>query len=127
MKKKVHLNKLCFSRSGDKGDLSNIGLMAKTDEAYGVIKQEVTAQKVKEHFRGLCEGDVKLWPMDNLNALEIVLLKALGGGATRTLRFDQTGKAMCGALLRMEIEADEAVIQGARDAEKEIFEKYRDW
>ena len=127
MKRKVLLKELCFSRSGDKGDLSNIGLMAKTAEAYELIKQEVTVQKVKDHFKGMCDGEVKIWPMDNFDTLEIVLHRALGGGATRTLRFDQTGKAMCGALLRMKVEADESVIEGARKAEKAIYDKYKDW
>ena len=124
---KVHLKELAFARSGDKGDVSNIGLMAKNAESYNVMKKEVTPEQIKKYFGNMVKGDVKIWPMDNINALEVVLYNALGGGATRTLRLDQTGKSMCGALLRMKIEADEDVVARARASEEQILSKYKDW
>ena len=124
---KVYLKELAFARSGDKGDVSNIGLMAKNAESYEVIKKEVTPERVKKHFGNMVKGDVKIWPMDNINSLQVVLYNALGGVATKTLRLDQTGKSMCGALLRMEIEADDDVVARARDAERQIFSKYKGW
>ncbi|MBI4619038.1 MAG: hypothetical protein HY739_02550 [Desulfobacterales bacterium] len=102
--KKVRLKDLAYARSGDKGDVSNIGLMAFNKENYEIIKREVTPEKVKEHFKGMVKGDVKIYEMPNLDSLEIVLYNALGGGATRTLRLDQTGKSMGQALLWMEVE-----------------------
>ncbi|MCK4362421.1 MAG: hypothetical protein KAW13_03975 [Dehalococcoidia bacterium] len=99
---------ICYYRSGDKGDISNIGLMAKTEKAYEIIKREVTPERIKAHFRGWVKGDIIIYPMDNLQSLEIMLYKALGGGATKTLRIDQTGKAMGNALVKMEIEVDES-------------------
>ncbi len=107
-KKKVKLIDICYYRSGDKGDISNIGLMAKDEKAYEVIKKEVTPERIKAHFKGWVKGDVIIYPMDNLQSLEIMLYKALGGGATKTLRIDQTGKAMGNALVKMEIEVDES-------------------
>lgn len=104
---KVLLRDIAYARSGDKGDISNIGLMAANDKYYEVIRKQVTPEKVKEHFQGMVQGEVKIYEMPNLNSLEIVLYNALGGGATRTLRFDQTGKSMCTILLRMEVEVDE--------------------
>ena len=127
MKREVHLQELAFARSGDKGDVSNIGLMAKNDESYQVIKKEVTPERVKEYFGNMVKGDVRIWPMDNINSLQVILYNALGGGATTTLRLDQTGKSMCGALLRMKIEVDEVVVARARDAEQQIFRKYENW
>ncbi len=127
MKTKVYLKELAFGRSGDKGDIGNVGIMAKNAESYQVIKKEVTPERVKEYFGGMVKGDVKIYPMDNINALEVVLHKALGGGATRTLRLDQTGKSLCGTLLRMKIEVDEDVVNRARDAEKQILSKYQSW
>ena len=124
MKTKVYLKELAFARSGDKGDVSNIGLMAKNAESYELIKKEVTPEQVKKHFGNMVKGDVKIWPMDNINSLQVVLYNALGGGATTTLRLDQTGKSMCGALLRMKIEADEEVVARARESEKQVFSKY---
>ena len=104
--KKVRLKDLAYARSGDKGDVSNIGLMAFNKENYEIIKREVTPEKVKEHFKGMVKGNVKIYEMPNLDSLEVVLYNALGGGATRTLRLDQTGKSMGQALLWMEVEVE---------------------
>ena len=106
MTRKVKLIDLCWYRSGDKGDISNIGLMAKDEKAYEIIKKQVTPERIKEHFKDWVKGDVIIYPMDNLQALEIVMYGALGGGATKTLRIDQTGKAMGNGLVKMEVEID---------------------
>jgi len=107
-KKKITLKDICYYRSGDKGDISNIGLMAKTDKAYEIIKREVTPERIKAHFKDWVKGDIIIYPMDNLQSLEIMMYEALGGGATKTLRIDQTGKAMGNGLSKMEIEVDES-------------------
>jgi hypothetical protein len=122
---KAQLKELAFARSGDKGDVSNIGLMAKNRECYEIIKEQVTPERVKSHFKGMAKGDVKIYEMPNIDSLEVVLYRALGGGATRTLRLDQTGKSMGQALLRMEIEVDEKALKRAKVAEEEIYQKYR--
>jgi hypothetical protein len=106
MGRKVRLSELALARSGDKGDISNIGLMAKDEKAYEIIRRQVTPQRVKEHFKDWVKGEVKIYEMPNILSLQIVMYQALGGGATRTLRFDQTGKAMGNALLFMEVEVD---------------------
>jgi hypothetical protein len=106
MAKKVRLSELALARSGDKGDISDIGLMAVNEKTYEIIKKQVTPQRVKEHFKDWVKGDVEIYEMPNILSLEIVMHQALGGGATKTLRFDQTGKAMGNALLFMEVEAD---------------------
>lgn len=104
--KKVLLRDLAYARSGDKGDVVDIGVMAKDDNAYRIIKEKLTAEKVKEHFKNIVKGDVLRYDMDTLNSLEFVMYNALGGGATRTLAMDQTGKAYGPNMLRMEIEID---------------------
>jgi hypothetical protein len=106
MAKRVRLSELCHVRSGDKGDISNIGLMATSDENYEIIKKKVTPERIKGHFKDWVKGRVEIYEMPNVNALEIVMYEALGGGATKTLRIDQTGKAMGNALLWMEIDLD---------------------
>jgi len=106
MAKKVRLSELALARSGDKGDISNIGLMAFNEKDYEIIKKQVTPQRVKEHFKDWVKGSVEIYEMPNVLSLQIVMRQALGGGATKTLRFDQTGKAMGNALLFMEVEAD---------------------
>jgi hypothetical protein len=106
MKKKTKLVDLAYARSGDKGDVCNVGLIAHDPAKYEILKKVVTPEKVKAFFKDWVQGDVKIFPMDNIHALEVVMYGALGGGATRTLRIDQTGKAMGQNLLRMEVEID---------------------
>jgi hypothetical protein len=122
--KKVKLHDLAFARSGDKGDVSNIGLMAKTKDIYEVLSKTVTPEKIKDHFRGMIKGNVEIYRMPNLDSLEIILRRALGGGATCTLRFDQTGKSMGQVLLRMEVDVEEKLLNEAKQAEKEIMKRY---
>ena len=99
----IQLKELAYVRSGDKGDICNIGLLALNVENYELIRREVTPERVKAFFGEMVKGPVKIYEMPNIHALEIVLHNALDGGATRTLRFDQTGKAMGTALLRLEV------------------------
>ncbi|MBE7554931.1 MAG: hypothetical protein HS126_28100 [Anaerolineales bacterium] len=101
---KVQLRELAYVRSGDKGDICNIGLLALNAQNYEIIRREVTPERVKVFFGEMVKGPVNIYELPNIHALEIVLHNALDGGATRTLRFDQTGKAMGTALLRMEVE-----------------------
>lgn len=102
--KKVQLNEIAYARSGDKGDISNIGLIAKEPRYYPILLEKVTPQAVKEFFGEIVKGKVFRSEMPKQNAINFALYNALGGGATRTLNIDQTGKTMGTALLRMEIE-----------------------
>jgi hypothetical protein len=103
---KIQLKDIAYARSGDKGDICNIGLMAKNMEAYEIIKREVSPERVRNLFKGVVKGNIEIYDLPNLQAINVILRNALGGGATSTLRFDQTGKSMGNALLRMEIEID---------------------
>jgi hypothetical protein len=102
---RVPLWKIAHARSGDKADRADIGLFAWDAPTYEVLKREVTTERIKEHFKAMCDGPVELWPLDNILALKIVLNRALQGGAARSLRMDNLGKAVAAQLLRMEIEA----------------------
>lgn len=95
---------LAYARSGDKGDVSNIGVIAKNPEAYARLEAALTPERVKAHFKEWVKGEVTIYTMPNIHAFNVVCRQALGGGATRTVRFDQTGKAMATALLRMPVE-----------------------
>ncbi len=101
---KVQLLKICHGRSGDKGDTANIGLIARKKEYYPLIQEVVTAERVKQHFQGIAEGDVERFELPNLWALNFLLHHALGGGGTKSLKNDAQGKTLAAALLRMEIE-----------------------
>ena len=122
--KKIQLKELAYARSGDKGDVSNIGIMAKTKNVYEFLVKVITPERIKEHFKGMVKGGIEIYPIPNIESLEIVLRQSLGGGATRTLRFDQTGKSMGPALLNMEVEADEQLIEEAQEAERNIIKQY---
>lgn len=94
---------IAHSRTGDKGNISNISLIAYDSKDYELLKDRVTAEKVKEHFRGIVRGDVVRYELPNIYALNFVMQAALGGGVTRSLSLDMHGKALSSYLLNMEI------------------------
>lgn len=104
---KVELTKLAHARSGDKGDTANVGLIALKDEFYDVLKREVTAERVKEHFGPIVKGEVERFELPNLGALNFLLHESLGGGGTLSLMTDAQGKTFSTALLRMKIDLPE--------------------
>ena len=101
--KRIRLADIAHARSGDKGDWVDFGLFAWDAAGYAVLAREVTEDAVRAHFKPWIEGEVALWLMPNILAIKIVIKGALQGGAARNLRQDNLGKAMAGALLRMEI------------------------
>ena len=105
---RIQLVKLAHARSGDKGDTANVGLIALREEFYALLAREVTAERVREHFRGIVHGGVERFELPNLGALNFLLHESLGGGGTLSLMTDAQGKTFSTALLRMEIEIDDA-------------------
>ena len=101
---RIQLTKFAHARSGDKGDTANIGLIALRDKYYPLLVREVTAERVREHFKGICKGEVERFELPNLWALNFLLHESLGGGGTLSLMTDAQGKTFSTALLRMEIE-----------------------
>jgi hypothetical protein len=101
---RIPLWRIAHARSGDKGDTVNIGLIALKPEYYPVLMEAVTAERVREHFRGLCFGPVERFELPNLGALNFLLHQSLDGGGTVSLRTDGQGKTYSAALLRLEIE-----------------------
>ena len=100
LKMRIQLTKLAHARSGDKGDTANIGLIALRDEFYPLLVREVTAERVKEHFKGICQGRVERYELPNLSALNFLLHESLDGGGTLSLMTDAQGKTFSTALLR---------------------------
>ncbi len=101
---KIQLLKLAHARSGDKGDTANVGVIAYKPEYYPFLKEVLTPQRVKEHFAGICMGEVERFELPNIHALNFLLHNALGGGGTRTLRHDAQGKTLSTAMLRMVVD-----------------------
>jgi hypothetical protein len=101
---RVRLVDIAHARSGDKGDTANVGLIARRRELYPCLVEQVTAERVKEHFQGICLGKVERFELPNLGALNFLLHESLDGGGTLSLKTDAQGKTYSSALLRMEIE-----------------------
>ena len=101
---KLPLSHIAHTRSGDKGDTCNVGVIALRECDYPVLVREVTAERVKAHFAGLVEGEVERFELPNLGALNFLLHGALGGGGTVSLRTDAQGKTFGAGLLSLEID-----------------------
>ena len=99
----MKLKELAHSRTGDKGDISNISVIAYRKEDYSLLKEKVTAQKVQDFFAEICHGSVVRYDIDSICAMNFVLDKTLGGGVTRSLAQDKHGKALGMALMELEL------------------------
>jgi hypothetical protein len=97
------LRDIAYVRSGDKGDVVSVGVIAKSPADYPAVLRSVTPERVKALYGSHVQGRVTVYRLDNLEAVNVVMEHALGGGATRTLRLDQTAKALGSGLLRLEI------------------------
>jgi hypothetical protein len=102
----VKLRELAHARSGDKGDVANVGVVANDPEAYAVIEEHVTAERVAAHFEDFCDGPVERYALENVQAFNFVLYDALDGGGMRSLRVDALGKCLSGAILKLEVYPD---------------------
>ncbi len=101
---KLKLEDIAHARSGDKGDGSNVGLIAYTEAGYRLIRDHVTVARVKAHFGQICRGEVERFDVPNLRALNFILHDSLGGGGSESVKTDAQGKTHGQALLRMELE-----------------------
>lgn len=99
----MKLREIAHSRTGDKGDISNISVIAYDIEHYEMIKQQVTANRVKEWFGEIVQGEVVRYEIPSLGAMNFVLYKALSGGVTKSLAIDTHGKSLSSKLLGMDI------------------------
>ena len=108
---RVALERIAIARSGDKGNAANVGVIALTETAYPVLVREVTVERVKEHFRTVCRGEVDRYELPNLGALNFLLHESLGGGGTVSLMLDAQGKTFGAAMLGLEVEAPDEVVE----------------
>jgi len=106
----VPLSRIAAARSGDKGAGSNVGVLARSDAAYAFLKEHLDAEKVRRHMEGINAGGVRRFEADNLRLLNFLLEDSLGGGGSASLRTDAQGKTHGLAVLRMEIEVPQGVL-----------------
>ncbi len=106
---KVLLQHLAHCRSGDKGNTSNISVIAYAPELYPYLKEQLTADRFKAHYAGVVTGKVTRYDVDNLQALNFVAEGALGGGVSRSLCLDNYGKSLSARILSFELEVPETM------------------
>jgi hypothetical protein len=115
---RIPLLELAHARSGDKGDTANVGVIALEPVYYPVLVEQLTPERVKEHFRGICLGEVERYELPNLHALNFLLHESLGGGGTVSLKTDAQGKTLSTAMLRLEVDVPQAIADRARGARR---------
>ena len=99
----MKLRDIAHARSGDKGDISNISVIAYRMEDFALLRQTVTQEAVKDRLDGIARGEIVRHELPALGALNFVLQRALGGGVTRSLALDAHGKCLAPLLLDLEI------------------------
>jgi hypothetical protein len=102
--RRIPLYAMAHARSGDKGDASNVGILAYDDRGYEILRAWLTPERVKGHFDGIALGAIERYEMPNLRALNFILNDSLGGGGSASLKNDAQGKTHGMALLRMQVE-----------------------
>jgi hypothetical protein len=111
---KVPLLEIAYARSGDKGDMCNIGLIARSNLAFEYLGKVMTAKKVKDIFKDIVKGEVERFTVENLSAFNFLLHNSLGGGGTKSLQIDPQGKTYSQALLNVEIEVPKSVLDSVK-------------
>ncbi len=109
--KKVKLIEIAHGRSGDKGNGSNVGIIARHPEIYPFLKKVLTEERVKEHMKHICKGKVERFEMENIGALNFILNESLGGGGTVSLKLDAQGKTHASTLLRMDLDVPDELLK----------------
>ena len=102
--KRIPLYAMAHARSGDKGDGSNVGVLAYDERGFEILCRQLTAERVKAHFGALVRGAVERFELPNLLALNFILHDSLGGSGSASIKTDAQGKTHGMALLRIEIE-----------------------
>ncbi len=105
--RRVYLAEFCTARSGDKDDTVNIALFAPSEQAYELIRKQVTEQVVARHLGSLVKGEVRRYEVPNVWALNFVCTGALDGGAASSRRSDNLGKTFASYLLALRVEVDD--------------------
>lgn len=103
----MKLREIAHSRTGDKGNISNISLIAYEEADYPLLAEKVTPECVREWFGDMIQGEVVRYQLPQLAAMNFVIYAALGGGVTRSLSLDPHGKSLSSHLLDMEIDTEE--------------------
>jgi hypothetical protein len=102
----MKLREIAYSRSGDKGDISNVCVFVYDDAQWEFLLAELTVERVKEKYRHVVHGAVERYVFPNMKGLNFVMHEALGGGSALSLRVDTHGKSMQSLMLDIELPGD---------------------
>jgi hypothetical protein len=111
----VRLIEIAHGRSGDKGNASNVGIIARHPDVYPFLKKVLTPEVVKEHMKYVCKGLVERYELPNLGALNFILHDSLGGGGTVSLKLDAQGKTHAMQVLKMELDVPDDLLETVRN------------
>ena len=106
----VELIKIAHGRSGDKGNGSNVGIIARHPKIYPFLVEKLTLEVIKEHMKYVCKGKVDRYELPNIGALNFILHDSLGGGGTVSLKLDAQGKTHALQVLRMDIDVPQKLL-----------------
>jgi len=112
----VKLLEIAYGRSGDKGNGSNVGIIARHPEMYTFLEEKLTTEVVKEHMKNVCKGTVERFELPNIGALNFLLNDSLGGGGSVSLKLDAQGKTHAAQVLRLDIEVPERLLALVNEA-----------
>jgi hypothetical protein len=107
MKRKIKLYELAHARAGDKGEITNISLFPYRDDHYLLLRDQVTAEAVRDYFGELVKGEVRRYEIESLKGFNFVLYGTRPGGVSSALDLDAHGKSLSFTLLELEIECDD--------------------
>jgi hypothetical protein len=102
----TRLHDIAIARSGDKGNMATLSVIALDSADYPRLERMLTAERVREHYAGVVLGEVLRYTMPQLGALHFVMHEALAGGVTRSLALDAHGKTLAQAVLAIEVNPD---------------------
>ena len=102
--RKVPLHEIAHARAGDKGNTSNISVWVYDPGDYPLVKEQLTAQRIRQAFPNLIRGDVTRYALDHLAGLNFVMSEALEGGVNTSLGLDSHGKSWSFLILGLEID-----------------------
>ena len=115
---KVLLSRIAYARSGDKGEGSNAGVIARSQAAYDFLAETLTEEVVREHMRAINTGGVRRFAAPNMRVLNFLLEDSLGGGGSASLKTDAQGKTHGLALLRLELDVPDEVLSATPGPEE---------
>ena len=108
----VRVYDLAHSRAGDKGDTSNISVIAYDEAGWTILREQLTEERVMQAFAHIAKGPVTRYQLPKLQALNFVIERALGGGVTRSLAQDVHGKSLSSLMLTIELPGNDAAVSG---------------